>query len=220
MFISHALDARRKRHRSGFTLIEIIGVLALIAVLAALLSPKIFEAIHNARLRQAVIEVQTMRTAVTEHYGRYGVLATSNGVALTITTELTNFDRILLNEAIIDKPFRSRLATNAFVRLVSTSGFTSSTSIDRENGAYDLDGNGANDVIGAYAVLVGITEEDAVALAETTPKDVSAIIAPAITAMVREWKWQRQWEHRTESAGLYFASIELLQIRRRAPRVS
>jgi prepilin-type N-terminal cleavage/methylation domain-containing protein len=167
MFISRALDLRRRRHRSGFTLIEIIGVLALIAVLAALLIPKIFEAIHNARLRQTVIEVQTMRTAVTEHYGRYGSLASSNGVALTITTELTNFDRVLLNEAIIDKPFRSRLATNAFVRLVSTSGFTSSTSIDRENGAYDLDGNGANDVIGAYAVdavLVGITEEDAVAL--------------------------------------------------------
>ena len=90
MFISRALDLKRKSHRSGFTLIEIIGVLALIAVLAALLIPKIFEAIHNARLRQTVIEVQTMRTAVTEHYGRYGSLASSNGVALTITTELKN----------------------------------------------------------------------------------------------------------------------------------
>src|SRR5215470_16307586 len=34
----------------GFTLIEMIGVLAVIAILAALLVPKIFEAINNARV--------------------------------------------------------------------------------------------------------------------------------------------------------------------------
>jgi prepilin-type N-terminal cleavage/methylation domain-containing protein len=167
MFKSRTPGAKSKRRHSGFTLIELIGVVAIIAVLASLIIPKIFEAIHNARLSQTAIEVHTMRTAVTQHLGRYGALATSNGIALAITTELTDFDRVLLNEAIIDKPFRSRLATNAFVRLVATSGFTAGTSIERDNGAYDLDGNGNNDVVGAYAVdavLVGITEQDAVAL--------------------------------------------------------
>src|SRR6266436_5262795 len=36
----------------AFTLIEMIGVLAVIAVLAALLIPKIFESINSARLNQ------------------------------------------------------------------------------------------------------------------------------------------------------------------------
>ncbi len=47
----------------AFTLIEMIGVLAVIAVLAALLIPKIFESINSARLNQAVLSCQTIKTA-------------------------------------------------------------------------------------------------------------------------------------------------------------
>ena len=37
-------------NRKGFTLIEMIGVLALIAILASLLLPKIYEAINGSRI--------------------------------------------------------------------------------------------------------------------------------------------------------------------------
>src|SRR5204863_216829 len=57
----HMTDKLRPSH--AFTLIEMIGVLAVIALLAALLIPKIFESINNARIGQAVLSCQTIKTA-------------------------------------------------------------------------------------------------------------------------------------------------------------
>ncbi len=47
----------------AFTLIEMIGVLAVIGILAALLVPKIFEAINNARINSTAVSIATIKTA-------------------------------------------------------------------------------------------------------------------------------------------------------------
>jgi len=44
------IDALSKTGAKGFTLIEMIGVLAMIAILASMLIPKIYEAINSARI--------------------------------------------------------------------------------------------------------------------------------------------------------------------------
>src|SRR3954447_17263661 len=89
----------KRNRRAGFTLIEMIGVLAVIAILAALLIPKIFEAINNARLSQAVLSCQTIKTAVLEHYGKFYSLNSSNGVPLTVVS-MSGYDAILLAEGL------------------------------------------------------------------------------------------------------------------------
>src|SRR5829696_4527544 len=103
-----------KARRKAFTLIEMIGVLAVIAILAALLIPKIFEAINNARIANAAISVNTVKTAIADHYAKFGSLVKTTGgaaVALSAATPAikTDFDGLLLTESFIDKPFDTKI---------------------------------------------------------------------------------------------------------------
>ena len=69
----------RRRQLYAFTLIEMIGVLAVIAILASLLIPKIFESINNSRLGQAQLSYQTVKTAVRSVINRVTLQALLTG---------------------------------------------------------------------------------------------------------------------------------------------
>jgi len=153
-----------KRQSRGFTLIEMIGVLAVVAILASLLIPKIYEAIDNARLSHTVMSVQTMKTAVLEHYAKFLSLNSSNGTPLIVPGSYRNFDSVLLAEGLIDKPFAPKLGTNATIQLVDVS----QPSGDATKGDYDLDGDGNGDMSGANfvveAFISSVTQAEARAL--------------------------------------------------------
>jgi prepilin-type N-terminal cleavage/methylation domain-containing protein len=155
-----------KARRKAFTLIEMIGVLAVIAILAALLIPKIFEAINNARINNACISVNTVKTALADHYAKYGSLASANGAVIAIGNTSTNFDSIaLLAEGFIDKPFEVKISNASDIRLVQ--GATTATAASGANSAYDLDGSGtANDAgpdtaVVAEALITNVNATDA-----------------------------------------------------------
>lgn len=57
---------------TGFTLIEMIGVLAVIAVLVALLLPKVFAIMAESKANSLVAAVQTYRTAIVQYYADIG----------------------------------------------------------------------------------------------------------------------------------------------------
>lgn len=159
-----------KSARRGFTLIEMIGVLAVIAILAALLIPKIFEAINNARINNAAISIGTVKTALADHYAKYGSLASSNGVSISSTT--ANFDAILLTEGFIDKPFEVKISTTNDVTLAA--GVTAAVS--GTNSAYDLDGDGTSDVSGTSltvveAIMLNVSATDALELSKRLDGD-------------------------------------------------
>src|SRR5437667_12874494 len=99
-----------------------IGVLAIVAILAALLIPKIFEAINNAHISHTLISYNTIKTAVMEHYGKYLSLASSNGVNLPVSGNYTNFDGILLAEGLIDKPFAPKIGSSGTIQMVDITG--------------------------------------------------------------------------------------------------
>src|ERR1041385_1359065 len=158
----------RNLHRNAFTLIEMIGVLAVIAILAALLIPKIFEAINSARINNAVVSYNTIKTAAMDHYGKYGKINSrfgTNDLAPPITRYDTN---ILMPEALIDKPFAVKIgggdvSTNSVIQAVvgtSTGG----------SGGYDLDGDGTIDTGTAAfvveAVIYGVSAQDALEVSQ------------------------------------------------------
>ena len=157
--------------KRAFTLIEMIGVLAVIAILAALLIPKIFEAINNARINNAVVSYNTVKTAVADHYAKYGSIdrstngtavppGSSPGVAATATPGLGYYDGTLLGEGFLDKPFVVKIGTNSFSEVT-----LAVATVIPVASQYDLDGDGAMDVAaGSYvveAIIQGVPASDA-----------------------------------------------------------
>ena len=156
---------RSRRPVQGFTLIEMIGVLAVIAILASMLIPKIFEAINSARINTAVQGYDSIKTAVMDHYGKYGSIATLRGTN-TLALPINNYDTsVLLPEALIDKPFATRVATTNQVEVVAGAGAVPVTGI---NAAYDLDGSGVanNDADPAAAVVQVVISQVAISDAQ------------------------------------------------------
>ena len=153
------LQSAKSRKPQGFTLIEMIGVLAVIAILAALLIPKVFNAISSARINNASVSIETIKTATADHYGKYGSLTAlwgTNNLPLSISDYCS---QVLIPEALIDKPFAVKIGTNAVIQVVAPQSSSGS------GGWYSLDGSGSNSVAGATAiveaVISGVAAQDA-----------------------------------------------------------
>lgn len=76
--MSARTQARRGTARRAFTLVEIIVVVTIIAVLAALIAPRLFGRLTWAKVRTAQAEVQAMETAVNLYLNDTGEPLTSN----------------------------------------------------------------------------------------------------------------------------------------------
>ena len=66
------------RRKSGFSLVEMIGVLAIIAILAVVIVPKVFSTIASSRITNAVGSVTSIKSAVAEFAGKHGTVPFTN----------------------------------------------------------------------------------------------------------------------------------------------
>lgn len=174
-----------QRGTSGFTLIEMIGVLSVIAILASLLVPRVMQAISDARVNEAVASCDGVKIAINQYYGRYTRLGGANGSDLGIPSPgsiYPDWDALcLVPEGCLDRPFQSKIgnglrgATNngAQIRVINIAANTPTTAIANDGtainlGAYNRNGTGAiNDVIGSWVVeacLEGVDNVDAIEL--------------------------------------------------------
>lgn len=87
--------------RSGFTLIEMVGVLAVIAILAALLVPKIFSAIEESKYNNTVGSINNLKAATMAYFAKKSLFEVDAG---TMT-----FDKRLITAGEMERPFAAKL---------------------------------------------------------------------------------------------------------------
>lgn len=170
-----------KNRNSGFTLVEMIGVLAVIAILASLLVPRVFQAIGDSKINNASSTTLSIKSAVSEYYGKYGKIGDKAGADLGLASgaKFEDWDlKVLVAEGFAEKPYAVRIGNGALgsltdgsrLRIVNIQGNTadSATADDEtaiEAGAYNLDGaSSTNDVSGVLlveAVIEGVDLQDA-----------------------------------------------------------
>ena len=63
---------------AGMTMIEMIGVLGVIAVLGALIIPRVFDVVTQSKVESLMTATQTYETAVTKYYTNVGTVLPLN----------------------------------------------------------------------------------------------------------------------------------------------
>jgi prepilin-type N-terminal cleavage/methylation domain-containing protein len=155
----------RRQEARAFTLIEMIGVLAVIAILASLLIPKVFSAISQARVNGVTISTDTVKTALVDHYGRYGnfdQLFGTNSAAVTFNNGIfSGYDtNILIVEGLLDKPYIAAISTNATIQLCQ-GGHENGNALNGYQLAGPAQGITTNAQYVLEAKLMGVSQQDA-----------------------------------------------------------
>jgi len=136
-------------------MIEMVGVLAVIAILAGLLVPRVFSVITSAKVSAATFGISTVKTAAMMYYGKFGKFGNTNGAVIASTNlPFLSYDsQVLLREGFLEKPFESPIGS-ASVQLVPA--VATATAPDGTNSAFNLDGNSIypNDAGNGSVVLV------------------------------------------------------------------
>lgn len=105
-------NPRQQNGRSrGFSMVEMVGVLAVIAIMAAMLTPKIMSTINDARLNATAGSLDATKAAVVNYYSKYG----------SFTNQL-NFDTMLVTLEFLERPFDCRIGNGSDVQVVAGPG--------------------------------------------------------------------------------------------------
>ncbi|MEM9171115.1 MAG: prepilin-type N-terminal cleavage/methylation domain-containing protein [Pseudomonadota bacterium] len=138
-----------KVQQNGFTLMEMIGVVAVIAILAAMATPMIFDAIEKSRVAAFAQNINTIRTAVFQFYedtGRFPLhVPSDNGTDRRQLTRDTNAGIPGWDGPYIETEFKHPFVPNGYVAVNQLTDI---------NYQFDLDGDGSVDTTNVIYVSV------------------------------------------------------------------
>ncbi|MEM1433155.1 MAG: prepilin-type N-terminal cleavage/methylation domain-containing protein [Pseudomonadota bacterium] len=148
-----------RSNTQGFTLMEVIGVLAVIAILAAVATPQIFQAIQDARVSTLVQEANDLKAAVARYYQDTGTWPRH-----APTRPEGQFNQLMQNVAAgggtipgWNGPYLEKELTNP----IAPGGYVDVLATNSASYACDLNGDGAQD--GTFMVYRVDGVDDAIA---------------------------------------------------------
>ena len=87
-------------------MIELVGVVSIMAILITLLIPRIYGVINESRITHVVMSYRSMMAGVHAHYGRWGGFRHVDGTAYAANEyPVEDFDRVLFEGGYINEPF-------------------------------------------------------------------------------------------------------------------
>ncbi len=167
--------------QKGFTLIEVVGVMAVIAIIAAAAVPRIFGAIEDAKVSSLISQAKAIGISVVQFQKDTGKWPRH-----TPTSTDENVHQLMVNKGSggqpiegWDGPYLEQKLTNTF----SPGGYQDVVITNSTAYACDLDGNGAQDGNFIIYRVDGIT--DAVA------KKVSSIMDKDSNVETGDGSWKK-----------------------------
>ncbi len=104
-----------KQKAAAFTLIEIIGVVAVIAILAAVLTPRVVSVIARGKVSATAQSLGSLKSATTDYLTKNGSLPTRDGTGTTNGAVATGrFDADLVTGGFTEKLFACSIGTQTF----------------------------------------------------------------------------------------------------------
>lgn len=107
--------AGQRTHRHGFTLVEIIGVVALIAVLAAVLAPRVTSVIGRGKINSTSQGIAGLKTATMDYIAAKSSIPVRAGTGATNAAVATGrFDADLVAGGFTEKLFTCAIGSQTF----------------------------------------------------------------------------------------------------------
>jgi prepilin-type N-terminal cleavage/methylation domain-containing protein len=123
------MNQRNHPHNQGYSLLELVMVLAVVSILVGLLLPKGFDALRNARVQEVKSAVSTLKTALTDLIAMpggngsiprtEGAGVPCSGAALTGATDAAKgngarLDTVLLATGKLERPLSLRMGSQIY----------------------------------------------------------------------------------------------------------
>ena len=164
--LKHQVGMHRSR---GFTLMEVIGVLAVIAIIAAVATPQIFQAIQDAKITALVQQTNDLKIAVARYYKDTGTWPrhipsnNKNGYRQLMTNKSTNGKKIPgWDGPYLEVELTNPITQGSYMDLLVTAD---------KKFACDLDGAGGSDGTFVTLRVDGVSDDIAKEVSHMLDKD-------------------------------------------------